>query len=153
MAGNYILRPGVAAGSYLEKLRKVWKEVDKETLYKASTDNGLQWVFVPADSPWHQGSVEALVKSAKRCLKFAIGSHRITPSEFMTVCYETANILNELPLGRIPGDDSDINILTPNCLLLGRSTSSVLDSSRKDSISQKTRLGMVNLIAEKFCIK
>ena len=61
MAGNYILRPGVAAGSYLEKLRKVWKEVDKETLYKASTDNGLQWVFGPADSPWHQGSVEALV--------------------------------------------------------------------------------------------
>ena len=115
-----------------KELRKVWKEVDKETQYKASTDNVPQWVFRLADSPWRQGSVEALVQSAERCLKFANDAHRITQSEFMTVCYETANILNECLLGRIPGDDdSVINILISNGLLLGKSTSSVLDRSRK----------------------
>lgn len=113
-------------------------------------DNGCQWIFGPADSPWNQGAVEALVKSAKRCLKFAIGSQRVTASEFMTVCYEAANMLNERPLGRMPAEDSEINILRPNCLLLGRSTSSILDSSRIGICNQKTRVGLTNLIAEEF---
>ena len=64
--------------------------------------------------------------------------------EFLTVCYETANLLNERPLGKMPSKDGELNILTPNCLLLGRSTASLLDCSREAIKSQSTRLGLTN---------
>ena len=91
-----------------------------------------------------------LIKSTKRCFKFSIGGQRISASEFLTVCYEAANVLNESPSGKMPGEDGELNILTPNCLLLGRSTASLLDCSREAIKSQSTRLGLTNLIVEDF---
>ena len=44
----------------------------------------------------------------------------------------------------MPGEDGELNILTPNCLLLGRSTASLLDCSREAIKSQSTRLGLTN---------
>ena len=43
-------------------------------------------------------------------------------SEFDTVCKCAANMVNERPLGTIPGPDSEISILTPYSLLFGRAT-------------------------------
>ena len=40
----------------------------------------------------------------------------------MTLCYEVSNLLNERPVGSLPSADSEVNILTPNSLLLGRAT-------------------------------
>lgn len=42
--------------------------------------------------------------------------------EFLTLCAEAANLLNERPIGRLPSADSELKVLTPNCLLLGLST-------------------------------
>ena len=41
--------------------------------------------------------------------------------EFLTLCSEVSNLLNERPIGVKPSEDSNIN-LTPNGLLLGRAT-------------------------------
>ena len=38
------------------------------------------------------------------------------------MCTEAANLLNERPIGTLPSSESDLNVLTPNSLLLGRST-------------------------------
>ena len=42
-----------------------------------------------------------------------MADHRLSPTEFTSVCYRVANILNE-------GDDSCVSVLTPILLLLGR---------------------------------
>ena len=133
-------------------LRETWEELVEESLYKISTDKGTRWIFGPGDSPWYQGAAESLIKSIKQCFKFAMGSTRLSVSEFHTLCYESANILNERPLGTIPGTDSDVSILTPNCLLLGRSTANLLDSCRPalTALSASSRYGLVNLVAQKF---
>lgn len=115
--------PGSQLVGAEREMTTIWESIEKEAVYKESASNGTQWTFGPADSPWNQGAVEALVKSAKRCFKMAINSQRLAPSEFTTLCAETANILNERPIGTLPSSDSEINILTPNCLLLGRSES------------------------------
>jgi hypothetical protein len=101
----------------------VWANIDKTSLYKCGTENGLTWEFGPADSPWNQGAVEVLVKAAKRGIRYALNNHTLTPSQFITVCYDIANQLNERPLGTLPSHDSEINLFTPNCLLLGRALS------------------------------
>ena len=36
-----------------------------ESARRLGVNHGLQWIFGPADSPWHQRAVESLVKTAK----------------------------------------------------------------------------------------
>ena len=63
-----------------------------------------------------------MIKSVKKSLLFSIKNQRLSVPELMTIFTETANMVNERPLGVMPDIDSEINILTPNCLLLGRAS-------------------------------
>ena len=103
------------------ELTEAWKKMEKNGLLRMSTFKGTTWKFGAADSPWRQGAVESLIKSIKRCFKFTLDNRRVSPSEFDTICYQVANMLNERPIGVLTSSDSVINLLTPNCLLLGRS--------------------------------
>jgi hypothetical protein len=110
----------VAADS---ELREAWNSIDHSRIEHIGAEKGMTWHFGPGDSSWYQGAVESLISGVKRSLKFTMSKNfRLSSNEFMTVCYEVANVLNERPLGTCPGPDSPINILTPNCLLLGRAT-------------------------------
>lgn len=140
----------VAAGS---ELKQVWKNVDKTALVKKSTENGLKWVFGPADSPWQQGAVESMVKAAKKAISFSVNNQRLSPSEFMTLCAEVSNTLNERPIGLLPGDDSDISVLTPNSLLLGRSTAKNPGGWQHLSASLSNRCHLVQQISDLFWAK
>ena len=131
------------------QLLAVSKEIN-EAAQQVGTKNGLEWIVGPADSPWHQGAVEALVKSAKRALNLAIHDQRLSMHEFLTVCTEAANILNERPLGLLPSIDSEINVLTPNCLLLGRATAANPLGWHPGHPSMKTRYHLVNAISKQF---
>ena len=119
-------------------------------MLKCSTDKGCQWIFGPAGSSWYQGAAEALIKGVKICFTLSSGVNRLSPSEFCEVCYEAANTLNGRPLGRIPDEGSEMTIPIPNSLLLGRSTTSILNSSQRDIQSSKSRLGLVNQVNDKF---
>ena len=105
-----------------KELRAAWVNIDRTSLCRKGAENGLKWVFGPADSPWHQGAVESLVKAAKRAFRFTFNNQRLSAAEFLTVCVEVANLLNERPIGTMPSTDADISVLTPNCLLMGRAT-------------------------------
>lgn len=96
----------------------------KNSIYKLSVENGVEWVFRPANSPWYQGAVESLVKNIKLALKFAIGSKKLRYSELDTAFKQAANQIRERLLGSLACSDSEVSVLTPNCLLLGRSMSS-----------------------------
>ena len=106
-----------------KELRNAWQNMDEDERRKKGVQNGMNWIFAPADSPWYQGAVESLIKIAKRAIIFAVGKRRLSVPEFLTVCTEVANLLNERPIGTLPSTDSDLRVLTPNSLLLGRATS------------------------------
>jgi hypothetical protein len=142
--------PGSQLVGAEKDLVAMWQDMDKGTVYKASVEKGTQWIFGPADSPWHQGAVESLVKAAKRALRVAMGDHRLSVPEFMTVCAEVANMLNERPLGISSSDNSEeVCIVTPNSQLIGRPFArnhgrwSTGDNS-------KTRQQFVSSISESF---
>ena len=121
-------------------------KVDLDRVFK---DHGSEWQFSPADSPWRQGAVEALIKSTKKALFLSIGSSRLSPSEMFTIFTEVANVLNERPIGVRPSLDCTINILTPNCLLLGRSSADN-PACYDSSVSIFSRLNLVEKISNQF---
>ena len=116
--------PGSQIVGAEKELMDAWKSMNKDVLMKVSSDNGLKWSFGPADSPWYQGTAESLIKSVKRSIRFAINNQRLSFSELSALFYEVANLMNERPIGLLPvSADSMINLLTPNCFLIGRATS------------------------------
>lgn len=133
-----------------KELKTMWKSIDKARINKTSATSGTKWHFGPADSPWNQGAVESLVKSAKRGFKLCMGEKRVSPCEFMTICYDVANMMNERPLGVFPSQDSDINVLTPNMLLLGRATADTVIDRHHGTDSTQARYELVSSITQKF---
>ena len=93
-----------------------------------ATENRIQWTFAPAEGQHQNGVSEALVKSIKRSLLHVIGNNVMTFSELQTVLFEVATIINARPIGVVSGSDSTQPLaITPNHLLLGRSTPEVVD--------------------------
>ena len=121
-----------------------------EAAAELGTQHDLEWIVGPADSPWHQGAVQALVKTARRALNLAIHTQQLSVPEFLTVCIEAANLINERPLGLLPSLDSEINVLTPNCLLLVRATASNPSGWQPGNLSLKTRYHLVTAIGDIF---
>ena len=112
----------VAADKELKDITKNW---NWDELLEFGVTEGLQWEFSPADAPWYNGTSEALIRSVKRSLNIAIGDNIMTFSELQTACFEVGNLINERPIGKHPTDTDDGVYLSPNDLLLGRSTSRV----------------------------
>ncbi|XP_067936851.1 uncharacterized protein [Watersipora subatra] len=133
-----------------KELKSIWRNIDRDALYKAGTDSGMEWIFGPADAPWYQGGAEALIKSIKKCLRFCMSGQRLSAAEFLTVCTEAANVMNERPLGRIPSDDGEINMLTPNSLLLGRCFSNSLGHATQLADSSSMRADLVEQVSDRF---
>ena len=65
--------------------------------------------------------MESIVKSCKKTLSYVMGNQRLSPTQFGAVIYDVANIINERPIG-VTSVDSKLSVITPNSLLLGRST-------------------------------
>ena len=69
---------------------------------------------------------ESLIKSVKRTIKHTVGDNVLTMSELQLAFYEIANIINSRPIGILTGSDpDDPKPITPNDILLGRSTNQV----------------------------
>ncbi|CAB4022925.1 RNA-directed DNA polymerase from transposon X-element [Paramuricea clavata] len=134
------------------ELKEAWEKIDRSELHKSGLQNGLTWQFGSSDSPWYQGAVESLVKADKRAIVFAVGKRRLTVPEFLTVCPEAANLLNERSIGTLPSLDSDLNVFTPNSRLLGRSTVNNPRGRQPFTYSQspKTRYSLVQTAVEDF---
>ena len=116
--------PGSNFCAASKELENHWKNMlkdEKDKLISHATEKGMEWKFSSADSPWQNGAVEALVKSAKKILHIVLQNQRLRPSEFCAVLYGVANSINERPIGCM-NVDSDLSVITPNSLLLGRST-------------------------------
>ena len=112
----------VGAENALRAMIKGW---DKAKLKKYCADRGITWQFTTLLAPRQNGCSESMVKSCKTALKKAIGDALLTPFELYTCLVEVANLLNQLPIGKLSQDPNDGAYLCPNDILLGRATSAV----------------------------
>ncbi|XP_068206275.1 uncharacterized protein [Palaemon carinicauda] len=75
--------------------------------------------FIPARAPWFGAIWERLIGLLKTCLKKVIGQAFLSFSELPCVVTELEAIINDRPLSYTPGDLDQLDILTPNHLILG----------------------------------
>ena len=119
--------PGSQLESASGKLDCWWKNMEKSLATFAGSKN-FRWETSPADSPWRQGKVERRIAIVKKHIQRAIGDTRLTPLELQTILLEIANICNERPITLAkPRDDGSYSLITPNQLLMGRSSNLLPD--------------------------
>lgn len=70
--------------------------------------------------------------------------------EFLTVCCEVSNLLNENPIGAKLSVDSTIDVLTPNSLLLGWATASSPSGWQPYGTSIATHYHLIQSVVENF---
>ena len=113
-------------------------------------NNGVEWQFISADAPWQNGCSEALVKSAKRAIKHAIGSQVLSFSELQTTLFEAAELLNERPIGYCPSLPEDEPYLSPNHLLLGRASARIPHGEYEQQSNVNDRYRLVQSVVSSF---
>ena len=79
-----------------------------------------------------------------------MGNKRLSLLEFHTALTEVANIMNERPIGIKPGLDSPIQLLTPNCLLMGRCTAKNPGGWLPETGNLITRFEIVQSVVKEF---
>ena len=93
--------------------------------------NRIEWQFNLEKAPWQGGAFERMIKSAKRCLRKAIGKSGLSFDELLTLVIEVEGVLNSRPLTYVY--DTDVTEpLTPSHLLVGYRILSLPDTSLSD---------------------
>ena len=143
--------PGSQLVSASDTLVSWWSEFGGR-LRDFATGKNFQWNLSPPDSPWRQGKVERRIGILKKLLRYSVGDTRVTPVELQTILFETANIINERPLGLSkPREDGSYVVITPNQLLLGRSQNILPDDTGiADSLPMTARYRLVNHVTNVF---
>ncbi|XP_063446979.1 uncharacterized protein LOC134726470 [Mytilus trossulus] len=138
----------VAAGKELKQVVHTWDWDDIKTF---GTSKGMQWnIIKSADAPWENGCSEALIKSVKKCLDVAIGDSVMTFSELQTILFETANVLNERPIGTKNCDPNEGTYLCPNDLLLGRASIRVPNGHYNQDCNPRNRHAFIQNVVNSF---
>ncbi len=78
----------------------------------------IEWRFNLEKAPWWGGVFECMVKSAKRCLRKAIGRNSLSHDELLTLVVKVESVLNSRPLTYVSSEDME-EPLTPSHLLIG----------------------------------
>ena len=85
-----------------------------------SSNQSIDWHFIPEKAPHFGGLWEAAVKSFKTHLTRIVGCYKLDFEEMSTVLAQIEVCLNSRPLGIIPHDNDDgIEMLTPGHFLIG----------------------------------
>lgn len=88
-------------------------------------NDGIKWKFIPPMSPHFGGCWERMVRSVKSCLAITLSTKVPTEELLLTLLTEVEHTLNSRPLTDVPLEHIDDDAITPNHLLMGRSSGMV----------------------------
>jgi hypothetical protein len=103
-----------------------WNQIEQMTASK-----GTRWDFVPAGCQWQNGLAESRIKifkqTFKRCVVGTINGNKslLSYGEMQVLMADIMDKMNNRPIGLKSLTEEFLVPLTPNCLLLGRTSSRV----------------------------
>ena len=111
-----------------------WEKVEHATSAK-----GTRWHFVPAGCQWQNGLAESRIRIFKqtfrRCVIGTINGNKtlVNYCEMQCMLADMMDRMNNRPIGLKSLTEYDIVPLTPNCLLIGRTSTSAWAGSQGDA--------------------
>ena len=123
---------------------------DKKQLQEFCAEKGMEWKFTTPKAPYHNGCAEAMVKTCTKASKKVVGDKMLTPFKLYTYLLESANLVNQRPIGRAPNDPDDGSYLCPNDVLLGRATSEVPQGPSKPTGNPRDQVEFVLRLLDSF---
>ena len=93
--------------------------------HKLSVEYGVSFETCPVGAHYVHGKVERKIQTIKKSIEKGISNNRLSLIQWETLGQQVANSINNLPLGigSKSEDLENLDILTPNRLLLGRNNS------------------------------
>ena len=87
-----------------------------------STEYGVEYEVCPIGAHYMHGKVERKIQQIKKSITKEIGNKRLSVMQWETLGIQIANSINNLPIGigNKTQDIENLDILTPNRLILGR---------------------------------
>ena len=147
----------VGAARELKEWRDGW---DNSMLVRFGAERSIEFITVMANSQHQNGISEIMIKLSKSVLKSllkSLGEQVLSLNELNTLLAETTQLVNERPIGLKPNEKVDSSFLSPNSLLLGRSSERICSGpfmSRSqfstDSQSFTNRFLLVQAITDQF---
>ena len=106
-----------------------WGAVEEKT-----GREGTAWRFCPPGAQWRNGLAEQRVRAMKDTIDLVVpgGIENLNFAEFEAVLRRCCNIINNRPVGirhHKPNTEGELLPLTPNLLLLGRTSTGPLDTA------------------------
>ena len=80
-------------------------------------------MFNPSKGPWMGGTMETHLKITKRCLKAVVKDRLLHEDALYMLLLEIKGILNRRRLASVSDNINNLQPLTPNHFLIGRSSS------------------------------
>lgn len=109
--------------NFVGACRELRKEIDKwnnQTIVKWLQQKNIAWKFNPPAASNFGGVWERLIRSVRKVFRSLFLQRNVSLSheELCTLMCEVESILNSRPLTEVSNDANDIEVLTPNHLLL-----------------------------------
>lgn len=121
----------VGANTELINLFKFLNQ-NSDTIVEKISRQGVDWHFIPSNSPHFGGLWEAGVKSTKFHLKRVMQNASLTFEDLYTLLVQIESVLNSRPLTPLSSDPNDLEALTPAHFLIGRPLTTLPDPDVRD---------------------
>lgn len=102
------------------ELARILQSWSKEFPMHKMTKFGTEWSFIPPAAPHKGGIWEAAVKSFKHHLKRIIGRQPLAGKALIQTAIQIEGCLNSRPLWPASDDPSDLRVITPADIFLGK---------------------------------
>lgn len=112
----------VAANRELKAAIADWNTSEFQHLFH---QHGIKWTFNPPTASHHGGAWERLIRSIRKVLNSTTREQILDEEGLHTVLCEAESIINSRPITRASSDPNDLEALTPNHLLLLKTTPSL----------------------------
>ena len=112
---------------------------------------GINWIFNPPAGSHHGGVWERLIRSVRKVLNSTLNVQSLDEEGLHTVLCEAEAILNSRPITKASTDPNDLETLTPNHLLLLKTTPSLPPGHfQKEDLYARRRWRQVQYMSDLF---
>ncbi|XP_063063815.1 uncharacterized protein LOC134456380 [Engraulis encrasicolus] len=140
-------------GAHAE-LKRALMSLHQKKIQDALLPDGVEWSFNPPAASHHGGVWERLIRSVRQVLNSTLHQQTTDDEGLQTLFCEAEAILNSRPLSTVSSDPHDLEPLTPNHLLLLKTTPTLPPGIfQKSDVYAKRRWKQVQYMADLFWLR